>query len=187
MLTSSFRSCTPRCVILFDCCYSSHSSCKIVTRRMPKTTASCGGPPVPTSIEPVTTNCCLTTLQFNRRLCHRRLIDITYACRRFFASRAALLSSMPAEKEIIRAPLNRRDSISSNVIMNFSCIETANYCARLSYNAYRLSNVTIFPEILNFVDDCRRFTVFSTFYNGFRWRLIIIRRSESSIINLKGI
>lgn len=129
MLTSSFRSWTQRCVTLSVCCYSSHSSCKIVTRRMPKIAASCGGPPVPTSIEPVTTNCCLTTLQFNRRLCHRRLIDITYACRRFFALRAALLSSMPAEKEIIRAPLNRRDSIS---FMNFSCIGTANYCARLS-------------------------------------------------------
>lgn len=121
MLTSSFRS--QRCVTLSVCCYSSQSSCKVVTRRMPKTAASCGGPMVPTSIEPVTANYCLTTLQFNRRLCHRRLIDITYACRRFFASRAALLSALPAEKKIFRAPSNRRDSISLKVIINVSCIE----------------------------------------------------------------
>lgn len=129
MLTSSFRS--QRCVTLSVCCYSLQSSCKNVTQRMLKTAASCGGPPVPTSIEPVTTNYCLTTLQFNRRLCHRRLIDITYACRRFFASRAALLSSLSAERKLFARLQIDEIQFLTKVIMNFSCIKrpiTAREC-----------------------------------------------------------
>lgn len=179
--------CARRCVTLSVCCYRSQSSCKIVTRRMPKTAASCGGPPVPTSIEPVTTNYCLTNATIYSSIVSSKA-NWYHLClsTRFRFARGPFISAASRKGNYSRAFKSTRFNFMRSYY-EFFMHRTANYCTRMSLDAYRLPNATISPKILNLADDCRRFSVFSAFRNGFRRRLFIIRRGESNIINLKRI